>query len=228
VIPRRRFFPIWSSQTAWVAVVDAVTDPPRALVYRIDGDDRGPPVSPKPRALAGPIAAVDRTGAIYVRLRHGIQVYRDGRRAERLALTSIGAINHDATLFASGYANELIFCAQTSEDCKPYLAKPYLPVPITVPPLASRPDDLDQIITEYAEDAITELGTARTGFLPADREWVRMHSALSLPDIEKATLRLVAIRESRNLSTAASRLGMAPVSLKRWIERRKLPMNVEL
>jgi len=51
------------------------------------------------------------------------------------------------------------------------------------------------------------------------------HSGSTLPDIEKATLRLVAIRESRNLSSAAARLGMAPVSLSRWIGRRKLPMH---
>jgi hypothetical protein len=117
---------------------------------------------------------------------------------------------------------QLVVCAQASEDCEPFLA-----VPITVPPLSSRVDEIDQIITEYAEDAIAELGTPRTGFLSADREWVRMHSASSLPDIEKATLRLVAIRESRNLSNAAARLGMAPVSLSRWIGRRKLPMHVE-
>jgi hypothetical protein len=53
---------------------------------------------------------------------------------------------------------------------------------------------------------------------------VRIHSAASLPDIEKATLRLVAIRESRNLSGAAARLGMAPVSLSRWVGRRRLPV----
>jgi hypothetical protein len=117
---------------------------------------------------------------------------------------------------------QLVVCAQASEDCESYLA-----VPITVPPLAIRPDEIDQIITEYAEDAITELGTSRTGFPSADHEWVRMHSALSLPDIEKATLRLVAIRASRNLSGAAARLGMAPVSLSRWIGRRKLPMHIE-
>jgi hypothetical protein len=87
---------------------------------------------------------------------------------------------------------QLVVCAQTPEDYEPNLA-----VPITVPPLASRPDEIDRIITEYAEDAITELGTPRTGFLSADREWVRTHSASTLPDIEKATLRLVAIRESR-------------------------------
>ena len=44
-----------------------------------------------------------------------------------------------------------------------------------------------------------------------------------LAEIEKATLRLVAIRSSRNVSAAAARLGMAPVSLSRWIGRRTLP-----
>jgi pSer/pThr/pTyr-binding forkhead associated (FHA) protein len=116
----------------------------------------------------------------------------------------------------------LVICAKTAEKCDEHLT-----VPIAIPPLSTRPNELDQIITEYADDAITELGTPRTGFLPADRAWVRMHSASSLPDIEKATLRLVAIRESRNLSAAAARLGMAPVSLSRWIGRRKLPMRVD-
>lgn len=115
---------------------------------------------------------------------------------------------------------QLVVCAKTSEDYDRDRA-----VPITIPPLASRADELDQIISEYAEDAITELG-ARTAFLSADHEWVRTHSASSLPDIEKATLRPVAIRESRNLSSAAARLGMAPVSLARWIGRRKLPMHL--
>ena len=116
---------------------------------------------------------------------------------------------------------QLVVCGQPSEDYDPYLA-----APITVPPLTSRPDEIDRIIIEYAEDAVAELG-AHTGFLSADHAWVKAHSASSLPDIEKATLRLVAIRESRNLSNAAARLGMAPVSLSRWIGRRKLPMHVE-
>jgi Inner membrane component of T3SS, cytoplasmic domain len=116
---------------------------------------------------------------------------------------------------------QLVVCAQTIEECEPFLS-----VPITVPPLASRAGELDRIIMEYAEDAIAELGTLRTNFLPADLEWVRTHAASSLPEIEKATLRLVAIRESRNLSNAAARLGMAPVSLSRWIGRRKLPMRI--
>jgi pSer/pThr/pTyr-binding forkhead associated (FHA) protein len=124
-----------------------------------------------------------------------------------------------AALRHPGSRVQLVVCAQAPEDCEPFLA-----APITVPPLASRADELGRIIAEYSEDAIAELGTLRTSFLPADRDWVRIHSAASLPDIEKATLRLVAIRESRNLSGAASRLGMAPVSLSRWVGRRRLPV----
>jgi hypothetical protein len=114
---------------------------------------------------------------------------------------------------------QLVVCTEEPADCEPYLA-----VPIVVPPLARRADELDRIIAEYAEDAIAELGAARNGFGPVDRAWVRRHSAGTLPDIEKGTLRLVAIRASRNISNAAARLGMAPVSLARWIGRRELPV----
>ncbi len=116
---------------------------------------------------------------------------------------------------------QLVVCAQAPEDCGPYRA-----APIVVPPLASREGELDRVITEYAEDATAELGTLRAGFTPADRAWVKTYSASSLPDIEKGTLRLVALRESRNVSNAAARLGMAPVSLSRWIGRRELPVPV--
>jgi Inner membrane component of T3SS, cytoplasmic domain len=116
---------------------------------------------------------------------------------------------------------QLVVCADVLGDGGPYLA-----APIIVPPLASRAIEIDRIITEYAEDAIIQLGTPRSAFLAADHAWVREHSASSLPEIEKATLRLVAIRESRNVSNAAARLGMAPVSLSRWIGRRRLPIQV--
>jgi ActR/RegA family two-component response regulator len=51
---------------------------------------------------------------------------------------------------------------------------------------------------------------------------VRQHAVTSLAEVEKATLRLVALRTSRNPSNAAARLGMASVSLSRWVDRRKL------
>jgi hypothetical protein len=106
------------------------------------------------------------------------------------------------------------------DNADPLLVRP---APIVVPALDSRAAELDRVITEYAADAVAELGAPRSGFTDADRAWVREHAATSLAEVEKATLRLVAIRTSRNLSTAAARLGMAPVSLLRWLVRRKLP-----
>jgi hypothetical protein len=125
-----------------------------------------------------------------------------------------------AALRDPGARVQLVVCATSPDDGKPYLA-----VPITVPSLAGREAELDRIVLEYAEDAMAELRAPRTSFLAADHTWVR-DNAQSLPEIEKATLRLVALRDSRNLTSAASRLGMAPVSLSRWIGRRKLPIQV--
>jgi hypothetical protein len=94
------------------------------------------------------------------------------------------------------------------------------PAPIRVPPLAARTAELSRIIDEYARDAVAELNADRTGFTAEDHEWVR---ATSLAEIEKATLRLVALRASSSSTAAADRLGMAQVSLVRWLGRRQLP-----
>jgi hypothetical protein len=126
-----------------------------------------------------------------------------------------------AALRDPGARVQLVVCAGHTDDCRSYLASP-----ITVSSLAGREAELDRIIDEYAEDAVAELGAPRVGFLPADHAWVREHASSTLPEIEKATLRLVALRHSRNLSHAAARLGMAPVSLSRWIGRREMPMPV--
>jgi hypothetical protein len=90
-----------------------------------------------------------------------------------------------------------------------------------VPPLRERAGDLKRIVDEYARDAIAALRAPRAGFTNRDRAWILQHRASSLSEIEKATLRLVAIRASRSISAAAARLGMAPVSLLRWIGHRR-------
>jgi hypothetical protein len=95
-----------------------------------------------------------------------------------------------------------------------------LPASIDVPSLSTRVSDLPRIIDEYAHDAIAALGSPVTSFGPGDHDWVLAHATTSLPEIEKATLRRVALRSSSNLSRAAARLGMAPVSLSRWLTRR--------
>jgi hypothetical protein len=108
--------------------------------------------------------------------------------------------------------------------CTGRLADPHppliLPAPLTVPPLAERAAELDRVIAEYAADAIAELAAPASTFTTDDHAWVRDNAATSLADIAKATLRLATLRTSRNVSHAAERLGMAPVSLSRWLGRR--------
>jgi len=118
-----------------------------------------------------------------------------------------------------GAAVQLIICADARFDTHPFLA---LPAPIRVPSLRTRAKELPRIVDEYAADAIAELRASSASFTEADRQWVIEHNPWTLPEIEKATLRLVALRISKNLSRAAERLGMAPVSLSRWLHRRRL------
>jgi len=114
---------------------------------------------------------------------------------------------------------QIIVCADGRDDAHPFLI---LPAPIRIPSLRVRTDELPRIIDEYAVDAVAELRALRPGLTAADRRWILEHAPRTLAEIEKATLRLVAIRVSRNVSNAAARLGMAPVSLSRWAWRRRL------
>jgi len=113
---------------------------------------------------------------------------------------------------------QLIVCADVRRDADPFIT---LPVPIRVPSLRTRTSELPRIVDEYAADAIAELKVPETSFTAADRQWVIKHAPMTLGEIEKATLRLVALETSPSLPRAAERLGMAPVSLSKWLERWK-------
>jgi hypothetical protein len=97
------------------------------------------------------------------------------------------------------------------------------PVPIDVPPMRERPREVPRLVEAFAEDAIAALGAPAGCLTREELAWVAKRSAKSLADIEKATLRLVARKVSGNLGQAAALLGMAPVSLTRWLERRAAP-----
>lgn len=112
---------------------------------------------------------------------------------------------------------QLILCASESERVP---IESVLADSIAIPSLATRDHELDRIISEYATEAMKELCAARSVFTAEDHEWVRTYSASSLPEIEKATRRLVALRIGQTIARAAARLGMAPVSLTRWFHRR--------
>jgi hypothetical protein len=110
---------------------------------------------------------------------------------------------------------QLIACAQRANEAEQFAA--YV---VDIPALTSRAGEIDRIVAEFGADATAMLGAA---FTKADREWVREHSSASLTDIEKGTLRLVALREGGSVARAASLLGMSHVALAEWIGRRRLP-----
>jgi hypothetical protein len=112
-------------------------------------------------------------------------------------------------------------CTDGKAPDSPCLARP---APVIVPPLFRRGEEIRRIISEYAQDAIAELDAPPGSFTAQDMVWVLEHSSSSFADIENGTMRLVALRTSRNLAHAAARLGLAPVSLTRWIGRRKLTL----
>lgn len=116
---------------------------------------------------------------------------------------------------------QLVYCSNKRESSDGLLS-----TPIDIPPLARRAGELPRIVDEYARDAIAELGATRAAFTKPDHAWVMEHAATTLGEIEKATLRLTAIRTYGSIGRAAARLGMASVSLSRWIGRRELPMAV--
>jgi len=95
---------------------------------------------------------------------------------------------------------------------------------IDIPCLETRRFDLPRIVREYVEDAIDTLHAPDDCMDARDIEWIIDRSAIAtdigMPDIEKAAVRLVAVKLTRDLSQAASLLGMARVSLERWLRRR--------
>ena len=92
-------------------------------------------------------------------------------------------------------------------------------MPIEVPPIGARETELSRIVHAYAGDAIAALNAPASSFSNDDHRWV-MQDARSLSKIEKATLRVVALNVTDSVSQAARLLGMAQVSLSRWLDRR--------
>ncbi|TMQ15812.1 MAG: hypothetical protein E6J90_14305 [Deltaproteobacteria bacterium] len=95
---------------------------------------------------------------------------------------------------------------------------------IDIPSLDSRRSDLPRLVSEYIEDAAHALHAPDDCLDAQDISWILDHAAfggeLTLSGIEKAALRAVALKITGDLTGAAKLLGMARVSLERWIKRR--------
>lgn len=99
-------------------------------------------------------------------------------------------------------------------------------VTIDIPTLASRDNELDRIVDEYAADAIAQLSAPQDAFTSADREWLLALRPRTLGEIEQSTLRQVAVRKYGGITNAAPRLGLTHSALSRWFSRRSLSGSV--
>jgi len=96
---------------------------------------------------------------------------------------------------------------------------------IDIPDLDARRSDLPRIVSEYIEDAMNILSAPDGCLDEKDINWILERSALgnriTIPGIEKAVLRMVAIRMTESRTDAARLLGVRQVSLENWIRRRR-------
>jgi hypothetical protein len=97
--------------------------------------------------------------------------------------------------------------------------------PLEILPLAARASESHRLLQESLDEAATALGTGRLRLPRYARQGV-LERVASFAELEKTALRVVALASARNPSQAAVRLGMAPVSLKRWLHRRPWLMAV--
>jgi hypothetical protein len=92
--------------------------------------------------------------------------------------------------------------------------------PIVIPPLIRRRAEAARLLNEYLEEAAQLFGARRLELSEQMQQCV-FADASSLCELEKVALRLVALRNTPNVNQAAQRLNMAPVSLNRWVARRR-------
>jgi Inner membrane component of T3SS, cytoplasmic domain len=94
--------------------------------------------------------------------------------------------------------------------------------PIVLTPLSRRKDECLRIIDELTVEAAQALGIEPTPLSDADRRTILRFDASTVPAIERATLRIVALRHWRYFARAAHELGMAHASLMEWAAPRRL------
>lgn len=96
------------------------------------------------------------------------------------------------------------------------------PAPVVIPSLREVGERLGPMIDEYVCDAIYEFDALDGCVDNDDKKWIA-ENIDCIADIEKFAMRLVALRRSGTLCNAAKRLGMASVSLDRWVRRHGMP-----
>jgi len=97
----------------------------------------------------------------------------------------------------------------------------YTPAPFEIPPLYKRASEVDRLITEYEIEAKRQLSTEHLELTAVQRTRIRARCK-TLSDLQKATQRLLALRQAGTLRGAAALLGMSQVALGEWLHGRGL------
>jgi len=94
--------------------------------------------------------------------------------------------------------------------------------PVVLTPLAKRKHERLGIIDDLASEAAATLGIEPIPLSDSDRRTIVRFDGTTLPAIERATLRIVALRHWKYFARAAKRIGISHASLMEWAEPRGL------
>ncbi len=119
-------------------------------------------------------------------------------------------------LHRPGHTAQLMVLARDARK-----AEVYTPAPVVIPPLRSRRDELERLIREYEAEASQRLGLGALELTATQRSWIRERSSETLPDLQRGTLRLIAIRHAGSIAGGAALLRMSSQALGKWLERRR-------
>jgi hypothetical protein len=115
---------------------------------------------------------------------------------------------------------QLIVCTERVEEAELFNA-----APIVVPPLTARKDEIERIIEGYAVDAAGPLDLGEHWLNAAERAWMR-DNLHTLAEIQKATIRLAAIRQAGSMTAGAARLGISHVAMLKWLRTHNFPVGL--
>jgi transcriptional regulator with GAF, ATPase, and Fis domain len=119
-----------------------------------------------------------------------------------------------AASFQESGSAALFICLHSNDRITDLLCRP-----LKIPSLTERLPEFPRLLNAYLDEAAQALGAHHVR-LPEPMQQSVLHHVKSLSDIEKAAVRLVALKSSGNLYRAAQQLHMAPISLIRWMSRR--------
>jgi len=160
----------------------------------------------------GPPRAVPRvsSGRDAVALARGGTICVDNRRLPK----DLAAMFE--LLRASGRPTQVFVLGRYVRKTEVFTARPFL-----IPPLAARAGELERLVAEYEAEAARRLGMSPPALTAAQRTRIR-ERCKTLSDLQKATLRLSALRRAGTLRGAAALLKMSTGSLGEWLRAQGL------